>query len=550
VTQFHYTPFVLPLAISAALCVAMLHLAWRNRAEPVAPWFAATVIALLVWSVGYIVELLAVGLSAKLMWANLEYVALIALPLVWLQVVLIYARGRGLSRTLWVVLAGLGGAILLGVLFNPGHLFRVAPSVVTRGSLSALHPDYGPIWSFVGVPFTYGLLLAAILVLVRRLLHGHSIHVRQSAALLVATLLPVAAGTVYALGLSPWPDYNPATAVISISAVLMAYALFSWRVFDLAPLARDAVIEHLADGVLVLDLRGRLRDYNPAAGRIFPELVKGCIGQPVAGVFAARPEVLRVLQEAAQEAREADHLREAPPRAWEVEVAGLAGADSPQRPPHIFTLLVTPIFSGAGTPYGLAVVAHDVTQRVELFDNALRLAATDGLTGVLTRRRFDEMAELEVARALRHRRPVSLLVLDIDRLKLINDTHGHAAGDAVLSSVGAACLSALRPGDLMGRIGGDEFCVLLPGTDCDEGARVAERLRGASCECLPAGNVTTWRPTVSIGVATASGQSGDTYDGLLAAADRTLYVAKDGGRDRVVVAEPAERSPLLPTGTQ
>jgi PAS domain-containing protein len=306
VTLYHYTPFILPLALSAAFCIAMLLLAWRNRAEPVAPWFAATLVALLVWTVGYMVELMAAGLSTKIFWADLEYVATIALPLVWLQVVLIYTRRRGLSRPWWIVLSAIGAAILVGVFLNPGRLFRVAPYVAVHGPLSALHPDYGPIWGFGWIPFTYGLLLVSTFLLVKQMRHAQRIHVRQSVALLVATLLPLAAGTVYAIGLSPWPDYNPAMALISISGVLMAYALFSSRVFDLAPLARDAVVEHLADGVLVLDMRGRLMDFNPAAARTFPELGKASVGQPVAQLFGARPDVLRVFEEAAREGCEAD----------------------------------------------------------------------------------------------------------------------------------------------------------------------------------------------------------------------------------------------------
>jgi hypothetical protein len=88
-TQLHYTPFVLPLAVSAAFCLGMLAVAWRNRLEPVAPWFAATMLTLLSWSVGYMFELMASGLRAKIIWADLQYVATIALPVLWLQVVLI-----------------------------------------------------------------------------------------------------------------------------------------------------------------------------------------------------------------------------------------------------------------------------------------------------------------------------------------------------------------------------------------------------------------------------------------------------------------------------
>ncbi len=122
--QLHYTPFIVPLAVSALFCLAMLAVAWLNRREAVAPWFAATLLALLAWTVGYIFELMARGLQAKIAWANLEYVATIALPVFWLQVVLVYTRHRGLSRRSWLVLGLLGAALLLGIFLNPAGLFR------------------------------------------------------------------------------------------------------------------------------------------------------------------------------------------------------------------------------------------------------------------------------------------------------------------------------------------------------------------------------------------------------------------------------------------
>jgi diguanylate cyclase (GGDEF)-like protein len=544
-THSLYTPFVIPLVISAVFCVVMLLVAWRNRAEPVAPWFAGTVIALLVWTVGYVFELTAVGLHAKLAWADVEYAATIALPVLWLQVVLIYTRRAGLSRTLWAVVSVLGCALFVSIVVNPRRLFRGAPSVVTHGSLHALHPDYGPLWIYGWAPFEYGLVLVAVLLLVRTMLHARSIHVRQSLALLLASLLPLAGGTVYALGLSPWPDYNPAMAVVSLSGLLMAYALFSCRLFDLAPLARDAVIEHLADGVMVFDVKGRLRDYNSAAAHAFPELESDSIGKLIAELFAARPHVGAVLEQATGELREQGHANSLAGRSCDVQSTSTAdGAESPLGAPHVLNLRVTSVSSGADTALGLAVVVCDVTERVALLDEALRLATVDGLTGTLTRRRFTELAEIEVARAARRGTPLTLLLLDIDRLKVVNDTHGHVAGDLLLSAVAAGWQNVLRTGDLLGRLGGDEFCVLLPSTAGDEARRIAERLRGSTPLCSPWDGGAPWRSTVSIGMATVQCRANDRFGELLDAADKALYLAKDGGRDRVVVARPAQHQTL------
>ena len=115
--------------------------------------------------------------------------------------------------------------------------------------------------------------------------------------------------------------------------------------------------------------------------------------------------------------------------------------------------------------------------------------------GVLSRRRFTELAELEVARAAGRDAPLTLLLLDVDRLAVVNDTHGHVAGDQLLSRVAAGWHATLRPGDLMGRLGSDEFVVLLPATGADEARPIAERLRSSTPLCSPSGHGAPWRCT-------------------------------------------------------
>jgi diguanylate cyclase (GGDEF)-like protein len=552
-TQLHYTPYILPLAVSALFCLAMLAIAWRNRREPVAPWFAATLLALLAWTVGYIFELMAHGLQAKIAWANLEYIATIALPVFWLQVVLIYTRHRGLSRRMWLVLSLLGAALVLGVFINPAGLFRVAPALARHGSLTALNPDYGPLWGLGWVPFAYGLLLVAALLLVRALRHSQGFQVRQSLALLAASLLPLAAGTVYALGLSPWPDYNPAMAVVSVSGFLMAYALFSSGLFALAPLARDTLVECLADGVLVVDRRGRLVDANPAARATFPELAGTRLGEPLAELLGEREDVLRVFAEALI-ALEYDPCER--PRAQglvEVEIR----LDSPSvAATRIYSSVVTQVRGSSGRPLGLALVLRDVSERVGLLDEARRQATTDALTGVLTRRALLERGAQAAQQAAERGLPLSVLVVDVDNLKQVNDSQGHANGDRLLAAVAAASRNVLREGDVLGRLGGDEFCVLLPGAAGDEARGIAERVRFATSVSLEAGAASPRHASVSIGVATCDEVAGDSFAGLLEAADRALYAAKNSGRDRVAVAGDAapdrprsRRSPGRRSGT-
>jgi diguanylate cyclase (GGDEF)-like protein len=156
-----------------------------------------------------------------------------------------------------------------------------------------------------------------------------------------------------------------------------------------------------------------------------------------------------------------------------------------------------------------------------------RLATRDSLTGLANRRLFDESLQREVARAQRLSTPVSLLVLDVDHFKQVNDTYGHQTGDAVLCEVADALVSNTKNYDVAARYGGDEFVVLLPGCSRDDAMAVAERVRNGIARAVGEAPV-----TISAGVASVPDNANDS-ERLMAAADAALYDAKRTGRDKV-----------------
>ena len=159
----------------------------------------------------------------------------------------------------------------------------------------------------------------------------------------------------------------------------------------------------------------------------------------------------------------------------------------------------------------------------------------DALTGAYNRKHFDERLLAELAYAARHESSTALLLFDIDHFKKVNDTHGHAAGDAVLRQVAGVTMTRLRTEDVFARIGGEEFAVLLRGVNVQGSARLAERLR-TSISAVP--TLFEGRPipiTISIGCAALRADGGaNQTDQLVRQADERLYRAKNGGRNRVV----------------
>jgi diguanylate cyclase (GGDEF)-like protein len=174
---------------------------------------------------------------------------------------------------------------------------------------------------------------------------------------------------------------------------------------------------------------------------------------------------------------------------------------------------------------------------------ALREQAThDGLTGLLNRSAILEVLRNELHRAAREGRAVSLLIADLDHFKRINDTHGHQAGDRVLQEGARRMKSAIRGYDALGRYGGEEFLIVLPGCDCAAARTQAERVRAAfSAEPFVVDNA-SFPLTCSIGAACSKSPGHEKLSSLVRAADVALYDAKDRGRNRVEIRETEERT--------
>ncbi|MCA6106283.1 GGDEF domain-containing protein [Bradyrhizobium cenepequi] len=202
-------------------------------------------------------------------------------------------------------------------------------------------------------------------------------------------------------------------------------------------------------------------------------------------------------------------------------------------------LILIVIFLSMAWNFGLLLMAID-----RLRNEVADLALVDDLTGVGNRRHLVQRLTEECARSARSAEPFALLVIDLDDFKGINDNHGHAAGDACLQHFALMAQTRLRPGDMLARSGGDEFCIVLPSSSLREGTMIARRVlevcRADAAEC--AGKEIPI--AVSIGVAQWTREIGAYPDRLIAAADQALYEAKKRGRDGYAISEPAP--PLVP----
>ena len=203
--------------------------------------------------------------------------------------------------------------------------------------------------------------------------------------------------------------------------------------------------------------------------------------------------------------------------------------DNQGRQRHYWSVVVP--WAGAGGMPALIGLVTDITELHQLQEELQRQIRTDSLTGIANRRSFFEHAESEFARSRRHRLPLSLIAIDIDHFKRINDRYGHPMGDRVLRDFAGCAAHALREEDVCARTGGEEFCILLPETDLKHAVAIAERIRLATAACRPCPEHPELAITASFGIAALEERT-PSFDILFSRADHALYTAKQQGRNR------------------
>lgn len=269
-----------------------------------------------------------------------------------------------------------------------------------------------------------------------------------------------------------------------------------------------------------LDAQGCIDTWNPSIERLTGYEAADVIGHMLSRFYADDEIVLH---------RSPEHMALTRDDGWHAEEFWCKTRSGRR---YWGQLLVAVLREEDGEISGYSAVLRDITERKIHSDNLARLLTTDHLTGVTNRAHFFEIGESEVARSKRNGRTLSLVMLDADHFKQINDNAGHQAGDEVLKRITDEARALLRRSDIVARLGGEEFILLLPSTTAQEAMAVAERLRVAVEQAAIETAVGQLNATISLGVASLEDEN-QTLQDLLAAADHALYDAKQAGRNCV-----------------
>jgi len=354
----------------------------------------------------------------------------------------------------------------------------------------------------------------------------------QSWVIILASLFPWIGAVIYILGLNPFPGLDIVSVSFLFNGLLILYGVSNSRFLDLVPVASEFVFANLSDMVIVVDDQLRLIDFNNASQEILVPASGNLTGKPVKDVLSIWHRI--------QSLPDRDH-------STHTEI------DFDQK---FYSVRFSPIDDRRRRFIGWAIILEDISQRkqveVDLENANQRLRSQledihqlqiqlkeqvnrDSLTGVFNRRYLDQTLAREIAHAARSGYPLSLIMMDVDRFKSINDRFGHKMGDQVISAIGKLLQQQTRESDCVGRYGGDEFLLVMPEMPRECAFERAELWReGIKAMALQSGDEIV-QVTISIGIATFP-QDGSRVDDLVKAADDAMYQAKESGRDRTVLA--------------
>ncbi|HEX2981720.1 MAG TPA: diguanylate cyclase [Anaerolineaceae bacterium] len=515
---------IIPYVLSALISLGVGWYAYRREKELGARDFGILAFLEFFWTLGYIFQMLSPSLNGKLFWNQIQFLGAVAAPVAYLTFALSFTGNNNarMKVVLWLA-RGLNVALLL-LIWTDGlhHLFRVNPYLAPGAVTDVLVFRDGPAF-FLYPLLAYPLLIVGTYRLTTNYLLSPRVYRLQVATVLIGVLIPWVVTLVTWLKLVPVELHDVTPLSFGVSNLIVTWALFHYGLFDLAPVAYETLIQNMADGVVVLDGSGRVVDINPVAQKALGLSLDRAVGRAIGRVW---PNLASLAMKREMGEKTAEFI---------------ITVDGEQR---YFEVRSQDLLDKQRNKNGALIVLHDVTKNKQAEMLLQEMAITDPLTGVYNRRHFFHLAEAEIERARRLGQQVSLVLMDVDHFKTVNDTLGHVAGDQVLQELTRRCLENLRSYDAMARYGGEEFIILLPETGTEAALQVAERLRVCVAGQPIATRTGLAKVTISQGVAVLTGAMDFSLDQWIDRADQALYQAKQSGRN-VVSARDCADPPLV-----
>lgn len=494
------------LAASVVLCL-FLGVAAFARARSKRRFYSlgSLCFAAALYAAFYAAEILQPTLQGVLFCTGFEYIGIGGITIAMFFVIRDFV-GADRPSPWFVGLVSLVPAITAALALTVSHhqWLYIQPHISRISGLSILGFSKGP-WYWVNLLYIYTVFLYGLALFMRTLLRDRPERRVQAAYLLAAFAMPIAGNALYLAGLTP-AGIDAAPLAFTAAVILCSAGFFRHHLFDIHPLARNMVFEQMRDAAIVIAENGAIVDSNAAARELFPALSLEPERDTIESIIAIYPEF--------------------GPNPETTATNPVLAVPGDREDSRFLEIRRSDIMGGAGHCIGHVYTLIDITESKQLQARLEELASTDELTGLPNRRRFFELAAVELERARRHARPIGFAIMDMNRFKEINDRLGHRAGDEALRLTARLCKDILRSCDAVCRIGGDEFAFVLPECDEDGAAAAAEKIRAIIGAATFTSGSSLVQLSASIGAIGSSGPVHPDLEEMLATADRRMYRQK------------------------
>ncbi len=502
---------ILLLGLCGLLSVYLAAWVQHRSKVPGTREFFALLIFVALYSVGYAIELSRSDLNSVMAAIRFEYLAIPYVPLLMFLFVLRFIRQKPTPWYVITLLVIIPFTTMLLVFTSPSHsLYYINPRI-ENASLFPVIVFERAIWYYVQLAYLVTLISISVVFMTIHAFRSNRKQRFQSITIALGTFLPFLGFIIFMYGAIPG-GFDPGPFGVTLTGLLLTIALTKLGLFELVPAARELALDSIQDCFLVIDKYGRLQDLNKAAWRL-----PGASELSVGSTLPANNILTSNLQPLIENEKDL------------VEFS----ADCLETGERFYNAKAYKIQTNHSHIDGTAILISDITESAELMRLLSLQANTDELTGILNRRYLIKLGIHEVDWSRRNNLPIGVIMIDLDHFKLFNDKYGHAAGDEILIKVSKCFHDALRNVDILGRFGGEEFVVFLPGADFNTTAQVAGRLKDHLVDCKIMINRKMINVTASYGIHSSVAESATTVDELLRLADLALYQAKARGRNCV-----------------
>lgn len=498
----NYLIFLIIFLTAFVAAQLLIYLFYNRKKICYCKGFLGLVISVFIYSLFYSFELISFNLSFMKCFTAIQYIGILSIPIFWSIMALDYTdSGRYITRSFYIGVFFIPICLVILNFTNDYHHFfyeSYSYNVINFLSLVDIKP---------GIGYKISLIYISICVFIGSVLHTRNF-IKKESIILPISLIP---GLVYGMYM-----FRIISTKIDITPIIMggvcliyAYALIKSETSETLITAKHIAFDNIKESIIVLSMNNKIVNVNRRAAELFDNKSTSIVGEDICEIFKNHKEFIK-------------HINDNKEKTFDFEI----------KEESCYFKCKINIINRRKNKFKIIILSDNTEQNL-LIRKLSYYATKDSLTRVYNRNYFFKVANDKIQNSVKSGKYISLLMMDLDKFKNINDTYGHAVGDIVIKKVTDICREVLNKNYCIGRYGGEEFAILLDNVNNKKALEIGEKIRHQIEKTQIFQDGKNIKITVSIGIFTSLRE--DSLENMIKFADEALYKAKNSGRNRVVI---------------